>query len=396
QINESGAARGFSRFCSGAGYAPGDRGFVDRIFFANEEAAKPYHAHGGTVWALDVDHAAIHAAPALGRGAWENVSALDTGNEDQVALLLADDHPDAPLYLWLGTKRPHGGFLERNGLSDGQLHVWVSHGPERTPSDRGGAFSGTGAGRTGSFVPVETRDPARAGVAGYDDQGYLDADRLRAAARRLGAFFFSRPEDIDTDPADGRRAVLASTGHGGINPNDQWGTLYAVRVAWRRSPSGGIEGADATLRILYDADDPGHRGEGIRSPDNLVWAGDGRIYVQEDRATPAFGARGQEASIWVLDPETSQTRRIARMDRAVVVPAGTSDVQAGEVGAWESSGILDVTDLLAQGTGSRLLLATVQAHGIRDGVIAERGLVQGGQLILLEHGAGEETRLPAE
>ena len=159
-------------------------------------------------------------------------------------------------------------------------------------------------------------------------------------------------------------------------------------------PSSGCENLapPATLTILYDGDDAGgarfsHPDDGIRSPDNLVWAGDGSIYVQEDNAknqAPLFGSHsGQEASLWRLDPLAGTVERIARIDRSVVLPQGSTDEQPDMIGKWESSGILDVTHLFESRVGERMLLATVQAHTIRDGLIATRKLGESGQLILL-------------
>ena len=76
-------------------------------------------------------------------------------------------------------------------------------------------------------------------------------------------------------------------------------------------------------------------------------------------------------------------QRIARIDRSVVLPEGSTDEKPGAIGEWESAGILDVTHLFDARVGERVLLATVQAHTIHDGMIAKRKLVEGGQLILL-------------
>jgi hypothetical protein len=166
--------------------------------------------------------------------------------------------------------------------------------------------------------------------------------------------------------------------------HDAWGTIYRIDVDF--------EAMTTTLKILYDGDDAGgarfsHPDEGIRSPDNLEWADDGWIYIQEDKAKqqdPLFGSHsGQEASIWRLDPRTGTVQRIARIDRSVVLPKGSTDEKPGVIGAWESSGILDVTPLFDSRPGERVLLATVQAHPIRDGLIGMRNLIEGGQLILL-------------
>jgi secreted PhoX family phosphatase len=293
----------------------------------------------------------------MGRGVWENVTPLETGDPSRVAFLLADDIGAAPLMLYVGEKAAaDSDFLERNGLARGRLHAWVADDGALTPDD----FAGAGERRAGRFVAV----PESAG-----------ARQRRFRAKALGAFRFSRPEDIATDPRDGSRAVLASTG-GGAFDTDRWGTTYIVDMDfgadWSAIP--------ATLSILHDGDETADHG--LRNPDNLDWGDDGIITVQEDRAEKAgpFGrTSGREASIWQLDPETGAARRIAEMNRA----AAPDDPKAGDVGNWESSGVLDVTALFATAPGETLLLATVQAHSLRGGVIEEHDLVQGGQIVWL-------------
>ncbi len=388
QINEgdTDTINGFSRFCSAQGHRKGTFGFVDDIFFTNEEtsADSDRHPHGGSVWAVDVNGRAIWGLPQLGRGSWENVTALDTGTDEHVALLLGDDFEGAPLYLYIGRKNAlgDGSFLDRNGLADGRLFVWKAKGGDRDPE----AFNGTGSVREGKFIPINGRDQGMKGQPGYDSEGYLDDVTLRSLADSKGAFSFSRPEDVHTNPADGTQAVLASTGRGGLFPSDNWGTLYLIDVDFKLNKGRGNQlNADATLTILHDSDDFGDFG--IRSPDNLVWSDDGYIYVQEDRSTSPsslFGAEsGREASIMRLNPDDGTFIQVAEMDRSAVAPAGSTDGDPDDLGDWESSGILDVTQLFDTTEGERLLFGTVQAHSIRDGIIATDDLVQGGQLIFI-------------
>ena len=73
------------------------------------------------------------------------------------------------------------------------------------------------------------------------------------------------------------------------------------------------------------------------------------------------------------------------MDRTAVAPTGSTDGDPDDVGDWESSGILDVTNLFPTDSGEMLFIATVQAHSIRDGVIEDNNLVQGGQLIFISN-----------
>jgi hypothetical protein len=387
EAEDSGSA-GFEKFCSAAGYAAGEYGFVDDIYFAPEEISSAEgHPHGGSFWALDVRAGELHALPELGRGSWENLAALDTpdtGRADgHVAMLLADDIQTgrAPLYLFIGQKLPDGDFVARNGLSRGRLHAWVPDSGDQDPGD----WHGTGTERSGAFVAIESLVPSRAGEDGHDARGYLDDWMLRSAATDAGAFIFSRPEDLHADPNDGTRVVLASTGLGRVFPEDDWGTLYVVDIEWQIGPDGEL-GALADLSILYDGDDTGDTG--IRSPDSVTWARDGWIYVQEDRSTKRHvfgGESGREASIWRLHPDRpDEPQRIAEIDRSVVLPIGSSDRRKARIGAWETSGILDITHLLATGSDQVTLVSAVQAHTITDGAIGgSKRLVQSGQLILI-------------
>ena len=417
QINEvAQTGQGLSRLCSSQLIGKGTFNFVDTIYMTQEELSDPLgHPYGGTVWALDVERQTFHAVPAMGRMAGENTTPL-SGPRDTVALLIGDDtipqtveaeiagqdaglHTSpghvvtAPLWLYVGQKNastrvlPRGvdpadaSFLNRNGLLAGQLYYFVADHGVRTVAQ----FNGTGSTLRGAWKKIEVSDKAKAGEKGYDSLGYKTGLTLRREAKAGGAFQFSRPEDVSTHPAIGTRAVLASTGRDTVFPDhDAWGTIYRIDVDF--------ETMTATLKILYDGDDAGgagfsHSDEGIRSPDNLDWADDGWIYIQEDKAKqqdPLFGSHsGEEASLWRLDPLTGDVQRIARIDRSVVLPKGSTDQEPGVIGAWESSGILDVTPLFDSRVGERVFLATVQAHTIRDGLIAKHNLVEGGQLILL-------------
>ncbi|MEA5511501.1 alkaline phosphatase PhoX [Crocosphaera sp. UHCC 0190] len=370
-----------NRFCSGHSFDAGTYGFVDNVYFAGEETG------GGTQFVLDVDSisqsplgGALYAAPAVGRGAWENVTALEPTNANQIALLLGDDRsssptegPGAPLYLYLGDKNAvgDGSFLDRNGLAQGTLYVWVEDSGDLNPS----TFNGTGNSRTGNWVAVDN--------TGTDPDGYATQAELDANVAALGAFRFSRPEDLSTNPFNGSQAVLASTGSSSFG--DLWGTTYTI--------DNDLANLTASVSILYDGNEPGNQDFGLRSPDNLDWADDGYIYVQEDRALGAFcQTSGEEASIWQLDPTTpGAATRIAQMDRSVVAPAGVTDPSPNDCGNWESSGILDVTSLFKTKPGEKLFILDTQAHSLRDGVIGSQGLVEGGQLVLASQQVPEPT-----
>ncbi len=365
----AGSGGGIARLCSSMFVSAGTYGFVDNIYFTGEEDSSSNGGNGGYEYALDVANHTLYTAPQLGWAAWENVTPLNTGVDTKTALLIGDDRGGAPLYLWVGDKQGTG-FLERNGLSAGTLYAWASDTADVDPAD----FNGTGASRTGKWAAI-------------NPSTMTSIAAQQAYAESQGAFKFSRPEDVATDPMDGTRAVMASTGLGGSFPDDNWGTTYLIDVEFDSSgnPAAGI------VSILYDGDDAG-AGQfagsdfGLRSPDNLDWSEDGYIYIQEDRSTSPSslfgGTSGEEASIWQLDPRTGVLERIAQMDRSAMLPAGQVDTAPTDLGNWESSGVLDVSSLFGEAPGS-LFVIDVQAHSVREGAILSQNLVEGGQLLLL-------------
>ncbi len=402
---------GLNRLCSAGSFTKGQAGFVDDVFLTGEES------YGGTEFALDVANGKLWALPWMGRAAWESVAALEVPgiNKTHVAIVIGDDRGDAPLLLYVGEKMKNGNFVERNGLAHGRLYMWVADNGELSPAH----WSGTGTSRSGRFVEVEIYNADDAGSAasqedrGFDELGFATQEELDSQKSAIGAFNFSRPEDVHTNPRKGKgnQVVLASTGRNtAINQGaDLWGTTYLVdvKINLGRIQNGNIT---ADLTILYDGDDAGlqfsHPDFGIRSPDNLVWADDGLIYIQEDRSTPvrvpkdiagcaaatdpgecqdlAFGgASDEEASLWSLDPISGAAYRIGQVNRDAV-PTGQTDSDPLDLGDWETSGIIDVTDEF-DAKGERLLFINAQAHSLGGGVIDSANLVQGGQFLFLSH-----------
>ncbi len=381
QINETlSTTRGFDRFCSANLFLAGEYGLADTIFMTNEETSVAFgHPQGGSYWALDVATGALWACPDLGRGTWESATFVKAPRGNQVACLLADDFGAAPMYLYVGTKNKKGNFLQRNGLSGGQLYVWVADDGSIEPIN----FNGTGTTKSGRFVPLNARNILMAGQPGYDALGYKNDLTLRSEAQALGSFRFSRPEDLDTNPKNFRQVAFASTGNDAVD-GDLWGITYRIDTKF----AGRNLKADFT--IICDGNEAPDLS--IRSPDNLAWGDDGFIYVQEDRAVDGFGLlSGIEASMWEVNPFTYEKARIAVVDRSTV-PTNQIDLSPTDVGNWESSGVIDVTNLFDVEDDQTLLLFNVQAHSIRaGGLIAgplpggrNANLAEGGQLLFLE------------
>jgi serralysin len=405
---------GINRFCSAvlveANQFGAGKGLADRIFFSGEETL------GGTQFALDVKTNTLHAVPWFGRAGWENVTEIDTGTTNKVAFIIGDDN-NAPLTMYVGEKnaKKDGSFLDRNGLAQGKLFAWVADDP-KDPTDKietsSADFKGTNSSTKGKFVEIAYYDPSKKGTAvdgpdtdtniqndlGYDAQGFATYAQQNKLATDAKAFFFNRVEDVSTNPKDGTQVVAAITGVDGTA--NVFGNTIKIDVDFNDINKGDITGkAD----ILYDGNDPDKKDLGLRSPDNLDWADDGKIYINEDRAISAalFAGTGKaEASIFSIDPaaaDPSKTlTRIAQVDRSAV-PAGQNDINPTDVGNWETSGILDVSNLFGNKPGE-VFLFDVQAHSLRGGSIISatnvdgngdgtkteaENLVEGGQLSFL-------------
>ncbi len=410
---------GIDRLCSAQlifeGAFESGSGIVDDLFFSGEEVT------GGTEYILVPETFDFIALPALGRASWESVTQVDTGNADNVALLLGDDRDGAALLMYVGTKDVDVdgdgeiSLLEANGLAEGSIFVWVADGGAGVPED----FNGTGNSSSGTWVEIPYFQPENAGeefvvdgvvIGEFDELGYADQELQDFFRDEAGAFLFSRPEDMATNPFDGTQTVLASTGSDNFGEpfatgtddifDDIWGTTYIIDHFFDEN---GLP-TTSTATIAYDGDDAGgdffdFEGPdfGLRSPDNLDWAHDGLIYIQEDEAiggagtsngSPDFGdISGEETSIWVLDPAAGTLERVAQMDRSAI-PDTQFDSDPDDLGDWETSGILDVSAEFGRAPGE-LILYTVQAHSLAGGTIgggpdsgsqADPNLVEGGQL----------------
>lgn len=390
---------GFNRFCSASlfeanQFGPGI-GLADRIFFTGEEGSL------NTEFALDTKTNTLYALPWLGRAGFENIAEINTGTTNKVALLIGDDRGVAnPLLLYVGEKVANGSFLERNGLTGGKLYAWIADDPA-DPADKIEAdprdFNGANSTLKGKFAEVKQYDANSKGTNGYDAQGFATQAKQDALAADVKAFLFARIEDVSTNPKDGTQAAFNATGRDTLfGGADAWGTTYRIDIDFNNVNTGDIVGK---IDILNDGNTT--KDAGLRSPDNIDWADDGKIYLQED---PAFSGFGQTSkltnSIFSIDPAaanpSSTLTRIAIADRSAL-PATQTDSQPTDIGNWETSGILDVSRLFGNQPG-QMLVFDVQAHSLIDGSIitatnidgngdgkatANENLVEGGQLSFL-------------
>jgi len=383
QINGGTAGTtGFNRFCAAnliqaGAFGRPSTGFDRDLYLIGEESG-----NYATMQIFDPSTKTLYAAPDLGYGGWESATQLDTGTRNKVAILLGDDYADAPIYLYVGTKETRSGdVLKRNGLVGGQMYVWAANSGTSKSSTLA-----EGSTTDGIWKAIDVRDASKAGQSGYDAQGYKYAATLRAEAKAMNAFLGYRIEDVGTNPNDPTQAAFnttggQSTGSGAsaVGTGDYYGSTWTIDVDFNRSG----DPVTGKLKHVYDGDAAGHQQNGIRSQDNLVWSKDGNLYICEDRAVEAgsnsdaaWGTR--EGSVWQLDPVTGQATRIAEINRKGSLPAGVTDTNTS-IGGWETSGIIDVSDLYGHVAGTDFFVS-VQAHGTTGGTITSQNLGEGGSI----------------
>jgi hypothetical protein len=355
------ATPALSRFCSGSLAGP-DQGFDRWIYLTNEEEGTPASSFDGkgSVSVAIADNN-LYTLPRLGHFAKENTLVQPAPGKDTVAITLEDGPAtlapgveNSQLYMYVGTKdRSASGVLRRNGLDNGDLYVLAPADPAN--ADEAAFQSGQ--------IDVEWKLIPNAEA--------LDEAGVEAASDAAGAFRFGRPEDGAYNGWNRNEFVFVTTG--GATGANELGRLYSLRLHPGRPTKSG------TLEVLYNADAIVKAGGDIAiSPDNIDIS-KRHLMVQEDGTTESrlvMAAKGRDGSIWRFDisrrgVDVGSALRVVELD-----PPGRDDVAVGP-GVWETSGVIDASDLFGRDTW----LFDVQAHPPTTAPAANT--VEDGQLLLL-------------
>jgi hypothetical protein len=329
----------YSRLCS-ATWVGYEEGFPSGYFLTGEEQTGG--VHDGIQLAIGKD-GTVHELPWFGRFSHEN--AVSVPYRHKIAVFGLDDTAGkSELYLYVGDSEAdviHG---------TGRLYVFVSTGAAHA------GYLTVGHPIEGTWVEIP-------------NAASLSSAALQTTVQGLGAFPFVRLEDADYDHRHERsRPALyfVDTGSQSVlcngAPCDAYGSIYRLDLD-RRDPAG-----PARLTLL--ARSSGAQ-DGWSSPDNVA-AGEKSLMVQEDPANATFA--GQRApQIW----QFGFTRRGGIDDGRPVVDLENDTCNDVAGTCWESSGIIDASGWLGQGTW----LFDVQAHTLP---VPSANLVnEGGQLLLL-------------
>ena len=362
----------YQRFCSSF-LASRGHGFERDLLFMNEEATDwvfrtgianrgpglvhapntPGTEQAGVVVALDIATGEYKTIYGMGRHNHENSVAMRGYGHPVV--LSGDDTFSAPssqLYMYTADS------AAQVWADSGQLWAFRSNDP--AINDYGDLSGSTKVG--GEFIAVPE------GIAKGDQNG------LESWSNANNVFQFIRVEDIAYDRNDQRVVYFADTGEVRAIPNPATGRLQrGPSNSAGAFPNGRIfrmvlDRRDPTkvesLSILIDGDALGNAGFGnvslIHQPDNVETTRRS-LLIQEDP-----GGRNQyalpdgpgktSARIWRYDLRTGELEVVAKVDQSL-------DTTGANLGAWESSGIVDASDAFGRGA----FLVDVQAGTLRVG-----------------------------
>jgi secreted PhoX family phosphatase len=345
----------FTRFCAGS-IAYKEAGFDRPIYFAGEESsgAATFDGRGGLAVAIFENRGAgeLHTLPKFGHFAWENTLVQPRRRRLTVLMGMEDgpNTPDNQLHMFVGEKdmSRSASVLDRNGLLNGKLYVFVSTTPG--VNDEPALFT---AGQVdGEWVEIPNAE------------AMTDVE-LESASDAISAFGFVRTEDGAFNPQDPDEYFFVTTGSGVANP---LGALYRMELD-RQDPTG-----PAHIELVFNANAVVSAGGDIAvSPDNI---GIDRnfIMINEDgtaNSRPVMAGKARDGSIWRLNKNNFAATRVAEL-----FPPGRDANFGISSGVWETTGIIP-----AEGFGGEAWFVNVQAHS--PTAAPNPNVVEDGQLVLM-------------
>ena len=347
---------GYSRFCAASLVGPRD-GFLIPTFLVNEESLLGFRH--GVAAAVDARDGSLTDLPWLGRFSHEATIIVPSTSGHIVAIATEDspDVGDSQLYMYQA--ETDSDFLAGRG----QLFVFRAEVPEGAPRTRTAALVSKSRPVAGRFVPI------------YPAPVLADARRpeeLEQLAQRAGCLNFARLEDAAPDRERSDSFYFVDTGDADWSDPVTGRPVTADGRLYRMTLDPGDPTVVRRLDVVLDGDEE----DDLYRPDNIDT--DTRcVMIQEDP-----GVRGiHPARILRYDLRTRALDAIAecaeRDSRERLLPSGTG-------GAWESTGIVDVSDLFGDDTW----LLAVQAHTL---TVPPFGAGAGGGQILLLSGPESEN-----
>lgn len=371
------AATSFNRFCS-ADLAPitslynasTGLGTQSRIFMKGEEggangfavATVATGADKGNAYVLGKMNPATNGSGINAVGGWENLLANPIAQNKTIVIGNNDGGTGVmnnALALYVGNKQATGSEIDKAGLTNGVTKfIQIA----------------------GNATEINSNTDRTTGIADGTRFGLSDTASTK----------FSRPEDGAWSD-DGKTYYFATTDQ--LDKTDvAGGTQKGGTRVWSMSFDD-ISNPDAggTINVVFDSTKVAG-GLGNNKPnmfDNMTVTKDGKIILQED-----VGNAEHVGKVWEYDIATKSIRVLGEFDRTLFgdLKADGSFVAGLYTKDEESSGVIDVTDILGKNDGAKYYLLTSQIHASAAslGLTNPTALVEGGQLNMMRVAAVPE------
>ena len=346
----------FSRFCSAdlspvSAYSYTDTstgtvyGTTARIFMHGEESTSSGGlgrqlatvVGSGATYELGKFNLTTNGSGATGLGSWENALANPTSQLKTVVIGNNDGGTgimNNSLAVYVGTKQTTGNEVDKAGLSNGTL----------------------------KFVNV-TGNPAE--IVNGTTRATNITSGTTFTLSATASTTFSRPEDGAWNPQNAKQYYFVTTDQ--LNTVGEGGTQVGRSRLWRLTFND-ISNPDlgGTIDMLLDGS------EGQNMFDNMTVNADGTLTLLEDTGNAAHNGK-----MWRFDPVSGKLTMIARSDPARFGNFGlaaTAPFNQDE----ETSGVIDITDILGRNDGNMYSMFVMQAHQLTG----NSATVEGGQLMI--------------
>jgi len=326
---------GYEWFCSSTlEYVHG----VPWYFTGEESKHSPRY---GTSIAINATKGVFHETPWFGHFGHENVVPVDGLSKAYVGLSEDGFSEFSQVYAYIAPTF-HGAIWGDSGA----LRVFVPDQavPDGNPSDDD---IHKGEELAGHFERIPRAD-------------HLRPHQLETLVQKMGAMDFNRIEDQIDDPNAPGTVYFSETGR--ANQEVTHGRVYKLEVDTN-------DPTRATLSVILDA----AKGDDLVQPDNLGIS-DNALVIQEDRNWKKSGYN----RVLVYDLSSGTLTAVARTDpkQSIIDLKGPA--------AWESSGVVDASDVF----GAGWWLLDVQAHYTNmrtpdQSLVPDSARGEGGQLELV-------------
>lgn len=282
--------------------------------------------------------------PGFGLSAWENLVPVPNKGKTTAVMGMEDGSAiDSQLWMYSGTKTKTGAWYEKSGFTNGSTYVLAQDSSAPVANDN---EIRTNYGKNKAFKVMFAKIDATVNGKLQNDQARENG--IEFARIEDGSFDPKNPNDfyfLTTESNKDPKATAANPATPAVSRDG--GALWRLRLADAANPSKG-----GTLELLLD----GSEEPFLSKPDNMTVDAAGNVLIQEDPGNNALVAR--IVSYRIKDGAVGV---VAKFKDEYFAEGSASFITKDE----ESSGIIEVTDLLSKGKAdkNRYYMYVAQIHG---------------------------------